>query len=175
MENTYIIDLTQFGLFSGLYETIWCEDSEEQENMIEYYSGMLGLKKHLVCAEIHRNQYLKEIAKLYENILENELGGKFEFHHSYSPAFYNYDTDHIYLSWSKEGKTTMELESDFNNYVDSISDLNEYEQLFVYDYNGEGDTIKSECFNYIAFVDGVWYDIKSDFDNVWLEKDGIKC
>lgn len=99
MENTYIIDLTQFRLFSGLYETIW----------------------------------------------------------------------------SKEGKTTMELESDFNNYVDSISDLNEYGQLFVYDYNGEGDTIKSECFNYIAFVDGVWYDIKSDFDNVWLEKDGIKC
>lgn len=175
MENTFIIDLTQFGLFSGLYGTIWDEDSQEQEIMIEYFSDMLGIKEHLISVTISKKYYLEEIAKLYENILENELGGEFKFHHSFSPSEYNFDTDHIYLSWSKEGKTARELEEDFNDYVDSISDLNEYEQLFVYDYNGEGESIKNECSTYQAFLDGVWYDIKSDFDNVWLEKEGIKC
>lgn len=175
MENNFIIDLTQYGLFSGLYETIWGEVSEEQEISAGYFSSMLGIKKHLINVEIPREYYLEEIAKLYENILENELGGEFKFHHSFSPSEYNFDTDHIYLSWYKEGKTARELEEDFNDYVDSISDLNEYEQLFVYYYNGEGESIKNECSTYQAFLDGVWFDIKSDWDNVWLEKEGIKC
>ena len=175
MEDKYIVDLTQMGLFSGLYETIWADVSEEQENNGQYYSDMLLIPKDSIYVGINRNYYLEEIAKLYENILENELDGKFKFHHSFSSSEYNFDTDHIYLTWVKEDKTTRELEEEFNDYVDSISDLNEYEQLFVYYYNSEGDNIKNECSTYQAFLDGVWYDIKSDWDNVWLEKDGIKC
>ena len=175
MEDKYIVDLTQMGLFSGLYETIWADDSEEQENNGQYYSDMLLIPKDSIYVGINRNYYLEEIAKLYENILENELGGEFKFHHSFSPSEYNFDTDHIYLTWVKEDKTTRELEEEFNDYVDSISDLNEYEQLFVYYYNDEGDNIKNECSTYQAFLNGVCYDIKSDWDNVWLEKDGIKC
>lgn len=175
MEDKYIVDLTQMGLFSGLYETIWNVDSEEQENSCKYYADNLGISEDDIYVGIHRDSYLKKIAELYENILENELGGEFKFNHSFSPSEYNFDTDHIYLTWVKEGKTTRELEEEFNDYVDSISDLNEYEQLFVYYYNGEGDNIKDECSTYQVFLDGVWYDINSDCDNVWLEKDGIKC
>lgn len=162
MKNNIIIDLTACGLFSGLYDSIWIDDGPTQEECAQYYAKKLGVETDDICISYTFNNMLKEIAELYINVLESEIGGVFYFYDCYSPDFYNFDTDHIFLTWSKEGKTADELESDFNDFIESIDDLTEYEFFNVFDYCGIGENIKSENAVYSVFKCGKWFFIDSD-------------
>lgn len=171
MKNNFIIDLTACGLFSGLYCTIWTDEGSIQEEDAQRYAEILGIETDDIYISYSFNKLLKEIADLYINVLENELGGVFEYYDSYSPEFYNFDNDHILLTWSKEGKTAEELKSDFNDFLKNIGDLTEYEIFNVFDYSGRGENIKAENAFYSVFNGCQWFYIESDYNgHVWLEK-----
>ena len=74
-EKDFIVDLTETGLFSGLYNSIWLHDEtlnkylkEIAEKLKERYN--LDIK---VDFYINFKEYLEKISELYINYFENEI------------------------------------------------------------------------------------------------------
>ena len=119
MENNSItIDITNLGLFSGMYETVWLNSDMDIDDLIELGS-MLGVPAQDIDADIDHHKYLKVIAELYCEMLEDKLDyiGTFRVGEVYSPMYYNYDTDHIVIDWESE-LTTEEMESKIKELAD---------------------------------------------------------
>lgn len=157
--TTIKIDLTEKGLFSGLYKSIWDEETPLQEETIS------------VCEDIfkdcsfytrfkNKKSLLKGIAELFCNALENSLEGTFEFDSSWSPYFYNYDTDHIYLKWTVEDKTEDEMEDMLETFLLETDNLADYELYSVFDYNGCGNNVIDDNSDIIMTEDGNEYIVK---------------
>lgn len=163
---TIKIDLTELGLFSGLYNSIW-DDEMKTPTMEEIIS---------VCEDIFedcsfytrirdKENILKDIAELYCNVLENELEGTFEYESYWSPDFYNYDTDHIYLTWNVEDKTEDEMKDMLDTFLTEIDNLADYEIYVIFDYLGKGYNIIDDNYYIIMIEDGNEYiviDINED-------------
>ena len=171
------IDLTELGLFSGLYNSIWDNDSEtiQQEEIISVCEDIFEDCSFYTIVK-NKESLLKDIAELFCNALENSLEGTFEYESSWSPKFYNYDTDHIYLKWtvedktedsSIEGETLRDMLETFLLETDNLSD---YEIFSVFDYNGNGDNVLNDNYDIIMIVDGNEYIIKDiNEDSVELQ------
>ena len=168
---TIKIDLTELGLFSGLYNSIW-DDEMETPTMEEIIS---------VCEDIFedcsfytrirdKENILKDIAELYCNVLENELEGTFEYESYWSPDFYNYDTDHIYLTWNVEDKTEDEMKDMLDTFLTEIDNLADYEIYAIFDYLGKGYNIIDDNYYIIMVEDGNEYIVKDiNEDSVELQ------
>lgn len=164
---TIKIDLTELGLFSGLYDSIWCDDMEtvEQEEIISVCEDIFEDCSFYLKIKDKEN-LLKDIAELFCNVLENELEGNFEYESSWSPSFYNYDTDHIYLTWNVEDKTEDEMKTLLNDFIEDTKSKEDYELDIVYDYNGRGDNIINNNYDIIMIEDGNEYIVKDINDDI---------
>ena len=166
---TIKIDLTELGLFSGLYDSIWCDDMEtvEQEEIISVCEDTFEDCSFYLKIKDKEN-LLKDIAELFCNVLENELEGTFEYESSWSPKLYNYDTDHISLTWNVEDKTEDEMKTLLNDFIEDTKSKEDYELDIVYDYNGEGDNIINNNYDIIMIEDGNEYIVKD------INEDSVK-
>lgn len=163
------IDLTELGLFSGLYNSIWDVETPFQEETISACEDTF--ENCTFNTQIRdKENLLKGIAELFCNALENSLEGSFEFESSYSPKFYNYDTDHIYLKWTVEGKTEEIMEDMLETFLLETDNLADYELFSVFDYNGNGDNVLNDNYDIIMIEDGNEYIIKDvNEDSVELQ------
>lgn len=103
--NQLTIDVTDLGLFNGLYESIWLNFSHAQaDDEVEELADMLGVDAYDIDVSINKHEYLKAISELYIEMLENELDSKglFRVDSLYSPREYNFDTDHIVITWDSD-------------------------------------------------------------------------
>ena len=140
--NTFTVNLTEKGLFSGLYNTIWMHDESLDYEILNYEEKLENKykKKIRVDFSVNFKEYLEKIAEVYINYFENEFqNSKWELKLVQSPQFYNYDTDWIVLDWINAPDNAEER---FNNHLDGIkSDDNEYpfndfELYTIYDSYG---------------------------------------
>lgn len=165
------IDLTELGLFSGLYNSIWDNELEtaQQEEIISVCEDIFEDCSFYTRVK-NKESLLKDIAELFCNTLENSLEGVFKFDSSWSPSFYNYDTDHIYLKWTVEDKTEDEMEDMLETFLLETDNLADYEIFSVFDYNGNGDNVLNDNYDIIMIEDGNNYIIKDvNEDSVELQ------
>lgn len=139
----FIVNLTEEGLFSGLYNTIWLHDESLQDMIFEYqdeieekYGKPIQLNLY-----VDPNQYLKQIAKVYIDCFQTEIeNSNWEIKELYSPKQYNYMTDQIILKWINAPSNAEEI---FKNYLETIkkdSEINDYDIFEIHkifsEYNG---------------------------------------
>lgn len=138
---TIKLDLTNLGLFSGLYESMWLHSSTDDDELEYEWNNIqkdLGLSdddmKMRLDIRISFKTYLEKIAEVYINYLSNQLPGVFTFERSYSPSYYNYDTNHIILKWVSPFE---DPETKFQEFMDQENDDNYGIERSVYnDWSG---------------------------------------
>lgn len=101
--NQLTLDVTELGLFSGLYESLFFNSNMDIDEVMEL-ADMLGVDSWDIDVSINTPEYLEEIGELYCEMLERELdeAGLFRVDSVYSPRWYNFDTDHIIIKWDSE-------------------------------------------------------------------------
>ena len=101
--NQLIIDVTELGLFSGLYETLWLNSDMDIDEVMEL-ADMLGVDSWDIDVSIDTSEYLEAIGELYSEMLERELdsSGLFRVDSLYSPRWYNFETDTVIITWDSE-------------------------------------------------------------------------
>ena len=161
--NQVVIDVTESGLFSGLYESIWCNSDMDYCEIMEL-SDMLGVDSYDIDVSIDYNKYLQEIAELYCDMLGYELDDKGEFDvvSVYSPLYYNFDTDRIYISWSSNVLTIEEMEERLKELCEcneSVTDWNDLEGK-AWDYRGH--EIYANLVRYTYHDKELWFDMDSE-------------
>ena len=96
-DNTLLINLTELGIFSGLYESIWLNEGTD-EQIIEYMlEENPDLNPRDIEISVDIKKYLQEIGETYCSYFGNQIGGTWEIYSTYSPRFYNYQTDEIVI------------------------------------------------------------------------------
>lgn len=140
--NTFTVNLTEKGLFSGLYNTIWLHDESLDYEILSYEEKLENKykKKIRVDFSVNFKEYLEKIAEVYINYFENEFSNsKWELKLVQSPMYYNYDTDWIILDWINAPDNAEER---FNNHLDGIKSdddeypFNDFELYTIYDSYG---------------------------------------
>lgn len=162
--NQLTIDVTELGLFNGLYQTIWL-DSEQDDWIIEELADMLGVHCHDIDVSIDKHEYLKEIAELYTEMLRYELGselderGTFTVKEVYSPREYNFDTDHIVITWDSE-LSLEEMEEELQELIstnDNKTDMDIETKLWI----DRGYELYSNMTSYKYKGSELWFDMDS--------------
>ena len=127
MENTkelnqLTIDVTELGLFSGLYESIWLNSDMDIDEVMEL-ADMLGVDAYDIDVSINTSEYLEAIGELYCEMFCNELDsiGTFKVKELYHPKEYNFNTDHIIIDWFSE-LSLNEMESKVKELCDDNED-----------------------------------------------------
>ena len=129
------VNVNELGIFSGCYETIWLHSDKDIDLVMEM-QGDLGCE---VENEFEFDKYLKGIAEIYQEYLENEFGGTFTIDEIYSPKEYNFFTDTIILSWEKENLSETQMQKLLDDKFEPLDvyELNEIEVTDIYDgFNG---------------------------------------
>lgn len=132
--NTFTINLTQKGLFSGLYNTIWLHDESLEYELFDYQEKLENKyhKDISVDFSVNFKEYLEKIAEVYINYFENEFSNsKWELKLVQSPMYYNYDTDWIILDWVNAPDNAEER---FNNFIEDIKSNNELNPFDEFEY-----------------------------------------
>ena len=126
------INLNDLGIFSGCYETIWL-NSEKDTDLIMEMESDLGCE---VKNEFDFYKYLKGVAEIYQEYLENELGGTFTIDEIYSPKEYNFETDTIVFIWEKENLSETQMQKLLDDKFEALDDseLNDIETYDIYDH-----------------------------------------
>lgn len=97
---TFTIDLTNKGLFSGLYETIWLNNDALDAEIEDIIQSGDATENDTLDWTVDAKTYLKKIAETYCNVLSSVFpNSQWVVHELYSPREYNFDTDHIVLEW----------------------------------------------------------------------------
>lgn len=150
--NQLTIDVTDLGLFNGLYNTIWLNDNQDIDELMELGS-MLEVPTQDIDATINYNEYLEAIGELYCEMFCNELDsvGTFRVDGLYTPQWYNYDTDHITITWDSDVLTIEEMKSKLKELTDDNDSRDDwtvemelwddkgrelYSNMVEYTYNG---------------------------------------
>lgn len=127
MENTketnqIAIDVTELGLFNGLYESIWLNSDMDIDELMEL-AELIGVDCNDIDVSINCNEYLKAISELYIEMLENEIDsvGTFKVKELYHPREYNFENDHIIIDWFSE-LSLEEMESKLKELTDDNDD-----------------------------------------------------
>ena len=133
--NEFIVNLTETGLFSGLYNSIWLNDRTLNDELDEMAEKLKKRYKRNIKLEFFVNfkQYLEKIAEVYTNCFENNIiGSKWEIERVASPCQYNFDTDHIILKWVN---APANAEKRFKQYLEEIdNDYTNFENATIYDF-----------------------------------------
>ena len=120
----FTVDLTEQGLFSGLYNTIWLHD----ETLNDYLEEIAEKLKERYKRDIKVDFYIS-----FKEYLENEIpNSKWKIERVSSPREYNFDTDHIILKWVNAPENAKER---FEQYLEDIhNDFVDYENFTIYDF-----------------------------------------
>ncbi|QGJ84908.1 hypothetical protein [Lactococcus phage P1048] len=159
--NQLTIDVTELGLFNGLYNTIWL-DSEQDDWIIEELADMLRVHCHDIDVSIDKHEYLKGIAELYTEMLGYELDeqGTFTVKEVYSPRWYNFDTDHIIINWESDTLTVEEMQEELEELIstnDSKEDMDIETELWI----DRGYELYSNMMAYKYKGHELWFDMDS--------------
>lgn len=130
---TFTIDLTNKGLFSGLYESIWLYNEALDAEVEDIIQSGDATENDTLDWTVDAKAYLTKIAETYGNVLSNVFpNSQWVIHKLYSPREYNFDTDHIVLEWVDAPK---DAEQQFDAF---LKDLNTeiFEQYDVYEKHG---------------------------------------
>lgn len=156
-----IVNVTDFGSFSGTYNSIWVNDTSYDD---EYYYIMEAFenkddyslnfpKEVLELDEVNENDieinldtknYLRDVAEIYCDYFANTFGGEWEYDSHISPIYYNYGTDNIYIKCiNPNTKIKYHLLNYQNDILNNNIDPYETEVYDIYqDYYGY------ECFQH---------------------------
>ena len=170
MENTkelnqLTIDVTDLGLFSGLYESIWLNSDMDIDEVMEL-ADMLGVDWNDIDVSIDTQEYLEAIGELYCEMFCNELDeeGTFRVDSLYSPRWYNYDTDHIVITWDSE-MSIEDMESKLQELVsdnDDSDDWNDWTiEESVYDHY-HGYELYDDMIHYKYKGHELWFNMDAD-------------
>ena len=120
--NRLTIDVTELGLFSGLYESIWLNSEQDIDEVIEL-AELIGVDCNDIAVSIDTHKYLKAISELYIEMLENEIDsiGRFEVKELYHPREYNFENDRIIINWFSE-LSLEEMKSKLKELTDDNDD-----------------------------------------------------
>lgn len=132
--NTFTVNLTEKGLFSGLYNTIWLHDESLEYELFEYQEKLENKyhKNINVDFSVDFKEYLEKIAEVYINYFQNEFSNsKWELKLVQSPMYYNYDTDWIILDWINAPDNAEER---FNNFIEDIKSNNDFNPFDEFEY-----------------------------------------
>lgn len=133
---TITIDITEKGIFNGLYNTIWNCESMDEINF-EYFKQELGIDTNSIDISLNAEKYLKEIAERYVFFMIGELGGLMTIKQVYSPKEYNFDTDHIVIDWENKKLSEKEMNDKLNEFIeDNTSEWISFEESVFEDQNG---------------------------------------
>ena len=95
--NTLLINLTELGIFSGLYESIWLNESTDERVIEDMIINDPSLKPENIEISVDIKKYLQEIGETYCSYFDNQVGGIWDVYSTYSPKYYNYGTDEIVI------------------------------------------------------------------------------
>lgn len=130
---TFTIDLTNKGLFSGLYETIWLNNDALDSEIEDIIQSGDATENDTLDWTVDAKTYLKKIAETYCNVLSNVFpNSQWVVHELYSPREYNFDTNHIVLEWVNAPKNAKQQ---FDAFLED-PDTETFEQYDVYDKYG---------------------------------------
>ena len=133
--NTFTVNLTKKGLFSGLYNSIWLHDESLEYELFEYQEKLENKYDKTINVDFSVNfkEYLEKIAEAYINCFETEFtNSKWELKLVQSPMYYNYDTDWIVLDWINAPDNAEER---FNNFIEDIKSKNEFNPFDEFEYH----------------------------------------
>lgn len=130
---TFTIDLTNKGLFSGLYESIWLYNEALDAEVEDIIQSGDATENDTLDWTVDAKTYLKKIAETYCNVLSSVFpNSQWVVHELYSPREYNFDTDHIVLEWVNAPK---DAKQQFDAFLED-PDTKTFEQYDVYDKYG---------------------------------------
>lgn len=136
------IDITERNWFNGLYDTIW-----NNENLDIDYIGDIADNLDIDIDDIEigldYNKYLNTISEIYCNLINTEMmlldyNITAEPNGIYTPMYYNYDTDRIYISLLSDTLTVDEIEKAMQE-LEKANTKDNYlniEGLAFFDYDG---------------------------------------
>lgn len=159
--NQLTIDVTELGLFSGLYESIWLNSDMDIDEVMEL-ADMLGVDAYDIDVTINTSEYLEAIGELYCEMFCNELDSKglFRVDSLYSPKWYNYDTDHIVITWDSE-LPIEEMESKLKELVSDNESRDDWMiEIELWDYRGS--EIYSNMVRYTYKGHNLWFNMDSE-------------
>lgn len=129
----FTIDLTNKGLFSGLYETVWLNNDALDAEIEDIIQSGDATENDTLDWTVDAKTYLKKIAETYCNVLSNVFpNSQWAVHELYSPREYNFDTDHIVLEWVNAPK---DAKQQFDVFLGD-PDTETFEQYDVYEKYG---------------------------------------
>lgn len=160
-----IVNVNDFRLFSGTYNSIWISDSNYDD---EYYHIMEAfennddyslnfpkeileldeLKENDIEINLDTKNFFRDIGEIYCIFFENNFGGTWIYDSYQSPKYYNYGTDHLYIRCTNPD---YKLKTTLINYQNDI--LNEYidtKNIEVYDIYQ--DYYGYECFQHNTII-----------------------
>jgi hypothetical protein len=157
-----IVNVTDFGLFSGTYDSLWVNDSnydDEYYYIIEAFENkdtylpkeileLDELKDNDIEINLDKKNFFKDVAEIYCDYFANTFGGTWEYESYQSPKYYNYDTDHLYIKCTNPN---YKLKTTLINYQNDI--LNEYidtKNIEIYDIYH--DYYGYECFQHNTII-----------------------
>ena len=108
----FTVDLTEQGLFSGLYNTIWLHDETLNDYLEEIAEKLKERYKRDIKVDFYISfkEYLEKIAEVYINCIEHE----------------------IILKWVNAPENAKER---FEQYLEDIhNDFVDYENFTIYDF-----------------------------------------
>lgn len=161
--NQITIDITDLGLFNGLYETVWLNSNQDIDELIEL-ADMLDIDCNNIDVSIDTNEYLKTIAELYIEMFENDLdnNGVFRVDTLYSPMYYNFDTDHIIITWNSERLDIETMEQKLNELVSDNNDRNDWTDIEASLWDSKGYEVYSNLVSYKYKDKELWFGMDSE-------------
>ena len=129
----FTIDLTNKGLFSGLYETVWLNNDALDSEIEDIIQSGDATENDTLDWTVDAKTYLKKIAETYCNVLSSVFpNSQWVVHELYSPREYNFDTDHIVLEWVNAPNNAKQQ---FDVFLED-PDTETFEQYDVYEKYG---------------------------------------
>lgn len=163
--NQLTLDVTELGLFSGMYESIWL-NSDMDIDSINEIAEQLNINSEDIETRIDFSDYRKAIAEIYCEQLQSELEdyeGIFEIESVYSPSYYNFDTDHVIINWN----STMPLEEMESRLKELIENSEASDWSFEMTcWDRQGLELYNNSVRYLYEGIEVWYSMdRAELDN----------
>ena len=159
--NQITIDITDLGLFNGLYETVWLNSNQDIDEVMEL-ADIVGVDWNDIDVSINYNEYLKAIAELYIEMFENDLdnNGVFTVDSVYSPMYYNFDTDHVIINWDSE-MSLDDMERKLKELCDDNDDRDDW-TIEMELWSDKGSEVYNELVSYKYNDNEPWYNMDSE-------------
>lgn len=159
--NQLTIDVTELGLFNGLYESIWLNSDMDIDEVMEL-AELIGVDWNDIDVSIDCNEYLESIGELYCEMLERELDSKglFRVDSLYSPRWYNFDTDHITITW--DSKLSLEEMEDKLKELTDDNDSRDDWTIEMELWDDKGRELYSNMVEYTYNGHELWFNMDDD-------------